>query len=248
MSMNDYYVTEFHNAEFGTVRVIDDHGSLLFCGADVAFALGYAKPRNAITLHCKHALKRGILTNGGRQEMTFITEGDVYRLISKSRLKQAERFEHWVFDEVLPAIRKTGGYVTDGLLERIKQDPEMLMEFAERLVRERNKNRELTNTVQQMQVKADYYDHFMDNGGCTNIRISAKEMGISEKKFVSFLLKGSFLYRSPSGTLLPYAIPKNKDLFIVRDFFNNGYLGSQTLITPKGKEFFKVLFEEEESE
>lgn len=245
MHMNDYYATEFHNSEFGTVRVIDDHGVLLFCGADVAFALGYAKPRNAIRAHCRSALKRGILTNGGRQELTFITEGDVYRLIVKSRLEQAEKFEHWVFDEVLPAIRKNGGYVTDGLLERIKQDPEILMEFAENLVRERNRNQELTTTVQQLQVKADYYDHFMDKGECTNIRISAKEMGISEKKFVKFLINGSFLYRSPSGTLLPYAVSKNKGLFIVRDFINNGYFGSQTLITPKGKEFFKTLFEEE---
>ena len=88
----------------------------------------------------------------------------------------------------------------------------------------------------------------MVKGECSNIRTTAKEIGVPERKFVNFLLKGSFLYRSPSGTLLPYAVPKNESLFIVRDFFNNGHLGSQTLITPKGKEYFRTLFEDQEEE
>ncbi len=79
----------------------------------MAKALGYAKPRNAINQHCKGALKQGVLTNGGSQEISFIPEGDVYRLIARSKLPYAEEFETWVFDEVLPTIRKTGGYVSN---------------------------------------------------------------------------------------------------------------------------------------
>ena len=214
MEKTDYKITEFHNWEFGSIRMIEDGGRLLFSGIDVAFALGYAKPRNAINVHCKGALKRGVLTSGGVQPMIFIPEGDVYRLITKSRLKSAQNFEKWVFDEVLPAIRKTGG--------------------------------ELQNRVNDMQPKADYYDHFMITGECTNIRTTAKEIEFPERKFVKLLLNRGFLYRSPSGTLLPYAVEKNNDLFIVKDYFNNGHLGSQTLVTPKGKEFFKVLCAEEE--
>ncbi|PSJ23591.1 phage antirepressor [Halomonas sp. ND22Bw] len=93
------------------VRVVqDDDGDTLFLAHDVARALGYAKPRNAVARHCKGALKRGALTDGGQQDMTVIREPDVYRLIVKSKLPSAERFEAWVFEEVLPAIRQTGGY------------------------------------------------------------------------------------------------------------------------------------------
>ena len=246
MEKTDYKITEFHNSEFGSIRMIEDGGRLLFSGIDVAFALGYAKPRNAINVHCKGALKRGVLTSGGVQPMIFIPEGDVYRLITKSRLKSAQNFEKWVFDEVLPAIRKTGGYLETDLLDRVKDNPELLLEFAERLLAENNRNRELQNRVKDMQPKADYYDHFMITGECTNIRTTAKEIEFPERKFVKLLLNRGFLYRSPSGTLLPYAVEKNNDLFIVKDYFNNGHLGSQTLVTPKGKEFFKALCAEEE--
>ena len=124
-------VTEFHNTEFGAIRVIEDQGRLLFCGTDVAFALGYSKPRNAINMYCKGALKKGALTAGGVQMMTFIPEGDVYRLITKSHLPSAQRFESWVFDEILPAIRKTGGYMSSDLLESVRNNPEILLEFAQ---------------------------------------------------------------------------------------------------------------------
>ena len=161
MEKADYKITEFHNSEFGSIRMIEDGGRLLFSGIDVAFALGYAKPRNAINVHCKGALKRGVLTSGGVQPMIFIPEGDVYRLITKSRLKSAQNFEKWVFDEVLPAIRKTGGYLETDLLDRVKDNPELLLEFAERLLAENNRNRELQNRVNDMQPKGYKYNHHM---------------------------------------------------------------------------------------
>lgn len=100
----------FQNDQFGTVRTIDEEGKILFCGTDVAKALGYSRTRKAISDHCRGALKRGTLTPGGEQEMLFITEGDLYRLITHSRLPAAEEFEKWVFDVVLPTIRQTGRY------------------------------------------------------------------------------------------------------------------------------------------
>lgn len=109
--MNELKV--FTNEQFGQVRTLEENGNILFCGSDVAKALGYSKARNAINAHCKGALKRGVLTNGGKQEMSFIPEGDLYRLIAHSKLPSAEKFESWVFDEVLPTIRKTGGYVSN---------------------------------------------------------------------------------------------------------------------------------------
>ncbi len=105
----------FNNAEFGKVRTIVDGGKILFCASDIAKALGYEKPNNAINTHCKNAtLKQGIITDnlGRKQNANFIPEGDIYRLVVRSKLPTAEKFESWVFDEVLPSIRKTGSYST----------------------------------------------------------------------------------------------------------------------------------------
>lgn len=109
----DNMVKTFVNEEFGSVRTIEENGKILFCGSDVAKALGYRRPKDAINAHCKGAVKRRLLTNGGAQEMKMISEGDVYRLISHSRLPSAEKFESWIFDDILPTIRRTGGYVTN---------------------------------------------------------------------------------------------------------------------------------------
>ena len=108
--MNELMTRVFENEEFGRVRTIVENGEVLFCGADVARALGYSIPSKAVNTHCKGVSKMEAPTNGGVQKLLFITEGDVYRLIVHSRLDSAIRFEHWVFDEVLPTLRKTGMY------------------------------------------------------------------------------------------------------------------------------------------
>lgn len=100
----------FNNEEFGQVRTVEIDGKPYFVANDVARALGYSVPKDAISRHCKGALKRRYLTEGGKQEMKIIPEGDMYRLITHSKLESAERFESWVFDEVLPTLRKTGSY------------------------------------------------------------------------------------------------------------------------------------------
>lgn len=104
----------FENKEFGQIRTLkEESGKVVFCGSDVAKALGYRSPKDAISAHCKGAVKHRLPTSGGTQEIKFIPEGDVYRLVAHSRLPSAEKFESWIFDEVLPSIRKTGGYVAN---------------------------------------------------------------------------------------------------------------------------------------
>ena len=100
----------FASADFGSIRTMEQDGKVLFCGRDIAEALGYQRPADAIAAHCKGVCVLPTPSNGGVQRMKFITEGDVYRLITHSRLPAAEQFERWVFDEVLPTIRRTGGY------------------------------------------------------------------------------------------------------------------------------------------
>ena len=91
--------------------MLEEDGRTLFCGSDVAKALGYARPNDAIAAHCRATVKRSTPISGKMQEINFIPEGDVYRLITHSKLPEAEKFERWVFDEVIPSIRKTGGYI-----------------------------------------------------------------------------------------------------------------------------------------
>lgn len=107
--MSDLQV--FNNPDFGDIRTITEDSKTLFCGKDVATALGYRSPKDAISAHCKGAVIRRPLTNGGVQDMKFIPIGDVFRLAAKSELPGAEKFESWIFDEVLPSIHERGAYI-----------------------------------------------------------------------------------------------------------------------------------------
>lgn len=111
--MNTTQLKIFETTEFNKIRILDDleTGKILFSGKDVAIALGYSRPKKAIKDHCKGITKRCFPTPGGTQEMVCITEGDLYRLITHSRLPSAQKFESWVFDEVLPSIRRDGYYI-----------------------------------------------------------------------------------------------------------------------------------------
>lgn len=234
----------FNNTEFGSVRIIQEGDKYLFCGLDVAAALGYAKPRNAITAHCRYALKRGVphpQAESKEIEMLFIPEGDVYRLITHSKLPSADRFEKWVFDEVLPNIRKHGVYITDEKLKLFAEHPELLDALMKSLYAAHAENLRHRAERQTLLPKADYYDAFMDADGCTNLRTTAKELNVPERWFARFLQQTGFLYRSPAGNLMPYALPRNRGLFRVRDYVRNGHSGAYTLITPMGKSLFREL-------
>ena len=110
--MNELIVRS--NELFGEVRFLEVDGKPYAVANDVAKALGYKKPNDAVNTHCKYTVKRSIphpQNNAKELEVNFIPEGDIYRLIIRSNIPQAEKFESWVFDEVLPQIRKTGGYI-----------------------------------------------------------------------------------------------------------------------------------------
>lgn len=145
--MNELQI--FSSTEFGELRTIEEGDKIYFVASDVAKMLGYAKPNNAVSAHCKGTLKRGIPTGGGVQQMNVIPEGDLYRLIVNSELPSAEKFESWVFDEVLPAIRKTGGY-------HIPQSPEEQMAqgllAAQKLLAEKDKR------IEEMRPKEIFAD------------------------------------------------------------------------------------------
>lgn len=101
----------FNNPKFGQVRTVNIDGKVNFVAIDIAKALGYKDPNSAVTRHCKGSVKHPVPTNSGQQNMNVIPEGDIYRLAAKSELPGADEFESWIFDEVLPQIRETGGYI-----------------------------------------------------------------------------------------------------------------------------------------
>lgn len=149
----------FQSAEFGNIRTVTEgDGKVLFCGKDITEALGYTNPRKALADHCKGVTKRYTLTDGGRQELSFIPEGDVYRLICSSKLPGAERFERWVFDEVLPAIRKHGGYLTPQKIEEVLSDADTIIRLATDLKAERARRVQLEAENRQNAPKVLFAD------------------------------------------------------------------------------------------
>ena len=180
--MNEIQV--FNNTEFGDVRTIEADGKVLFCGADVATALGYSNSRKALADHCKDkgVTKCDTLTNGGVQSLTYIDEGNLYRLISHSKLPTAEKFESWVFDEVLPTIRRHGMYATDELLN----NPDIAIAAFTALKEERERRMELETTVavqtqqiQELTPKACYYDVVLNCPDLISTSKIAKDYGKS---------------------------------------------------------------------
>ena len=109
----------FQNSEFGELGVLTIDGKEFFPASQCAAILGYKSPKDAISTHCKGAVKHRLPTNGGTQEVKYIPEGDLYRLIIRSKLPSAEKFERWVFDEVLPELRKNGSYWNNFNLEEV---------------------------------------------------------------------------------------------------------------------------------
>ena len=231
----------FQNPEFGSIRVIEEDGKYLFCGSDMAKALGYSNSRKALIDHCKGVTKRDTLTAGGTQQLSFIPEGDVYRLIVHSKLPSAERFERWVFEEVLPSIRKHGAYLTREKLWEMATSPEALMKLCADLLAEREKTTALRNENTWLAGKAVYYDLFVDLKHNTNLRTTAKELEVPERQFIRFLLERGFVYRTLAGSIMPYAGSLRKGLFTVKDYCCNGHTGSYTLVTPEGKRKFYAL-------
>lgn len=141
--MNDIQI--FNNPDFGTVRTLEEeNGAIMFCGKDVAMALGYKSPKDAISAHCKGAVKHRLPTSSGEQDMTFISESDLYRLVFSSKLPTAEKFTDWVTSEVLPSIRKNGAYMTPETLQAAILNPDTMIQLCQQLKTEQDKNKALS--------------------------------------------------------------------------------------------------------
>lgn len=201
-------LTIFENKKFGSVRTIEENGKVIFCGTDVASSLGYTNPQKAIKDHCKKdgVTFRSVIDRLGRnQQAKFISEGNLYRLISHSKLPAAEQFEKWIFDEVLPSIRQHGLYATDQLLN----DPDLAIAAFTALKKEREKAKALEERIAiqkqqiiEMKPKASYYDLVLNCKDLVAISVIAKDYGWSAKRMNSYLKDKGVQFRQGSIWLL----------------------------------------------
>lgn len=250
--MNELQI--FNNREFGQLRTVIINDEPWLVGKDVAAALGYGEGKslaNAVANHVDSEDKgvTEMMTPGGLQKMTIINESGLYSLVLSSKLPSAKKFRRWVTSEVLPSVRNHGAYMTPETLEAAILSPDYLLKVVTALKDETDKRKALEAANATLAVdleiakpKADYFDELVDRHTLTNFRETAKELGVPPKRFTGFLLDRKYIYRDQRGKLLPYE-NKNNGLFEVKETFNEktAWSGTQTLITPKGRETFRLL-------
>ncbi len=219
--MNELQI--FQNPQFGEIRTITEDGVTLFCASDVAKALGYKKPSDAVAAHCRYTAKRSIphpQSPGKTIEMNFIPEGDIYRLAARSELPGADAFERWIFDEVLPSIRKHGTYAIDTLLD----NPDLAIKAFTALKKEREKSKALEKeNERQRQEIADfqpmrqYLDTILSSTGVLATTQIAADYGLSAKQ-LNRILHEEGIQRNVNGQWILY-----------RRHMGKGYTKSATL-------------------
>lgn len=245
--MNDIQIFSYNSNE---VRTIQRDGEPWFVLKDVCDVLGVSNSRMvADRLDPDEKGVSQIDTLGGKQEMTIINESGLYNVILRSDKPEAKPFRKWVTTEVLPSIRKHGAYMTPETLQEAILNPDIMIQLCQQLKAEQDRNMALRAdnsklTVQNaiMVPKADYFDELVERNTLTNFRETAKQLGVKEKAFIRFLLDKKYIYRNKRGKILPYA-DKNDGLFEVKECFNEKtqWSGTQTLVTPKGRETFRLL-------
>ena len=241
---NNFEIQVFENVDFGEMRsCIENDGTILFCASDVAKALGYSRPNDAVNAHCRATVKRRTPISGKTQEINFIPEGDVYRLIVKSKLPSAVKFEHWVFDEVLPSIRKTGGYKL----------PQTFSEALRALADAEEEKERLAAKIEADKPKV----MFAEAVDCSPTAIQIGDLAkilkqngidIGRNRLFTWLRENGYIMKNTVNGFsnMPTQMAMELRLFEVKEHhYDRGedtILGSTTLVTVKGQKYFINLF------
>lgn len=249
--MNELQI--FNNEEFGEIRMTEINGKPYFVATDVATALGYTNPRKAISDHCKGVTKRDTPTSSGVQQMSYINEGDLYRLIMKSKLPSAEKFEKWVMEEVLPSIRKNCGYIAG---QETLSDEELLSKalmVAQRKIDEKNNIIAMQDSrIQGMIPKEIFADavsasHTSILVGDLAKLICQNGVQIGQKWLFEWLRENNFLIKSGTSRNMPKQRYVEQGLFEVKESNIQNPDGSvritkTTKVTGKGQVYFVNKF------
>ncbi len=257
--MNLKRLQTFTNTEFGQIRTIDINEKTYAVGNDVAKSLGYARPYEAVTAHCKGAVSYRVLTEGGEQEVKVIPEGDIYRLIVKAAdqsknpaiKEKAERYERWVFDEVLPSIRKHGMYAKDELLD----NPDLLLEVVSKLKEERDKRIAAERRIELDRPKVVFAEALETSNSSILIGELAKilkqnRIDIGQNRLFALLREQGYLGRKGEYYNMPTQRSMELGLFEIKTRTINNPDGSvrvtkTTKVTAKGQVYFVNKFKNE---
>ena len=234
----------FQNAEFGTIRTISGaQGEPMFCAKDVCNALGYKKTSNAIAQHVDEgdALKQGTPTTSGIQPMLYVNESGLYALILSSKLESAKRFKHWVTSEVLPSIRKQGGY----MMARPDESDEVIMARALQIMQTTLARRD--EQIARLKPRADYADRVLDSVSCFTVTQIGKELNMTGRDLNVLLCQMGIQYLQ-SGQYLLYADYARQGLAKNRTFLReagDGTLRTRTYLvwTERGRDFIHRLLD-----
>ena len=232
----------FQNAAFGQIRTMqDEKGEPLFCAKDVAEALGYKLARKAVHDHVEKedVLKRNTPTSSGDQVMLFINESGLYALILSSKLPTAREFKHWVTSEVLPSIRKQGGY----MVAHADESDEVIMARAMLIMQATLERRD--KEIARLKPRAEYADHVLDSVSCFTTTQLAKGMGMTAQELNRLLCLHGIQY-GQSGQYMLYAPYARQGLATNRihsyhDMFGTVHTTSSLVWTEKGREFIYHL-------
>lgn len=244
--MNELQI--FKSEKFGEIEILIENGKEYFPATEVAKILGYSNPQKAIRDHCREdgCTIRSVIDRLGRtQEKKYINEGNLYRLITKSNLPQAEVFESWVFDEVLPSIRKTGMYATDELLN----NPDLAIKAFTRLKEEQEKRIQLEKQIEDQAPAVAFANSLSVSDDCILVREMAKllkQKGINtgeDRLFKYFRANGYLISKKGSDWNLPTQKSMNLGLFVIkegtRQSASEGVKITKTpKITGKGQQYF----------
>lgn len=240
----------FDDPEFGRIRTVCVNGAPWFVAADVCRALGLEQVSRAMSrldddegglLKVTHPQKvENMIT------VNAVNEAGLYHLILCSKKPEAKAFKRWITHEVIPSIRRYGGYVLDSVLDRLDEMPELIPEYLDRLREENANAKAQTERVlaenAKLLFKADYYDDFVSADDLTCLRYTAKELGVPQNRFIGYLLDNRYVFRDPhrDGRIFARAGKRSDPLFMTRDFYMRGHGKSEyTLVTPEGKAYFK---------
>jgi prophage antirepressor-like protein len=253
--MADNKMMIFENNTFGSIRTVVMDDGVWFVGKEVAAILGYERTTKAVTDHVDEddrlMLNRKTQSQFGielgQRGGWLVSESGLYSLILSSKLPTARTFKRWVTAEILPSIRRHGAYMTDAVITHLEENPELVPEYLNHLRDENARTKEIrrqldtvTGQLAIAQPKADYYNAYVNNEDALCFRYVAKELGVSERKLINYLLDKRFLYRDAhrDSRVFPRAGDRNDPLFLVRDFHTrSGHRGQYTVLTVAGREY-----------
>lgn len=241
----------FENEAFGKVRTLNLNGEPWFVAVDVCSVLDLSNPTIAVSRLDED--ERAKFNLGRQGDATIVNEPGLYTLVLGSRKPEAKAFKRWITHEVIPAIRKHGAYMTDALLTRMDEHPELISEYIGKLRAENAKANAAQEALKKAEAenarlapKASYYDSFVGVESVTCLRYTAKELGVPQKKFIGYLLEKGYVFRDRhrSDRVFVRAGKRNDPLFVTRDFYlPNGTKSEYTLVTPAGKAHFLKIAE-----